>query len=627
MYRRASIHRVLSLAGPAATCAAALLLFGLSGCMTPTQVLRPQQAEETPRERYGLTTIGDYCEVADLFPKRVAGIGIVTKLDGTGGDSPHDANHSMLEHYLREYEAKNNVTSGQIAPTISQIMSTGDAALVLVSAEIPPGARYGDHFDVEVHLPKGSKATSLRGGVLEKCYLSTYEANYGPEGASATKKGTTLAEAEGPLQLSLGASEGDDDTERFKKGHVWEGGTTRFYNTLSLVLNSDQQFARRSFQMEERINQTFLSIDTDTKLAKAEAKYGVSVRVPAAYKLNVAHFLRVVRLIPMQSPSETKSTEPGQPKSYQQRLLEDLLDPSRTVTAALRLEALGSKSVPALKIGLQSNHPLVRFCSAESLTYLGQGVGALSLANLVEEQPFLRSYALSALASLDENVTRAKLQELMETGQANETRYGAFRALQALDPRNPVTKGELLNTSFRLHHVAPQGAPLLHLCTSTRAEIVQFGREAQLVPPFEFESGRYTVVAHQATDDHCIVGFVTKGGTQQFRRPCSFAVSDVLHRLAEMDATYPEVMEILLDAANGQKLNCPVALNALPQVPSVEQLAAAGMNGEGLELGNQELGATPTLYERPAPKPAPRNRDADTRRQESQEDAPATGQK
>lgn len=619
---RASRHRVSFLAGPAAACAAALLLFGLSGCMTPPEVLRPQQAEETPKERYGLTTIGDYCDVADIGPKRVGGIGIVTHLDGTGGESPKDANRSMLEHYLREYEARNHVTAAQNAPTIGEIMNAGDAALVIVSAEIPPGTSYGDHFDIEVHLPTGSKATSLRGGVLEKCYLSTYESNYGPDGASATKKGTTIGEAQGPLQLSLGASEGDEDADRLKKGHVWEGGTSRIYNTLSLLLYTDQQFARRSLQMEERINQTFLSTDPDTKLAKAEGKFGVSLRVPPAYKHNVAHFLRVVRLMPMQTPSEAVSTAPGQPKSYQQRLLEDLLDPSRTVTAALRLEALGSKGVPALKLGLQSNHPLVRFCSAESLTYLGQGVGAMTLAGLVEEQPFLRSYALSALASLDENVTRAKLQELMETGLANETRYGAFRALQALDPRNPVTKGEPLNKSFWLHHVAPHGVPLLHLCTSTRAEIVQFGPEAQLVPPFEFESGCYTVIAHEATDDHCIIGFVDRRGTT-LHYPCSFAVSDVLRRLAAMDATYPEVMEILLEAANGQKLNCPVALNALPQVPSVEELAAAGKDGKGLELGDQELGATPTLYERPAPKPAPRNRDAATRRQQPQEDAAA----
>jgi hypothetical protein len=60
------------------------------------------------------------------------------------------------------------------------------------------------------------------------------------------------------------------------------------------------------------------------------------------------------------------------------------------------------------------------------------------------------------------------------------------------------------------------------------------------------------------------------------------------------------VIDLLLEAGNCKCLNCPVALNALPQVPSVEELAAAGTSGELLlELGGQDLGATPTLYEKP----------------------------
>ncbi len=382
-------------------------------------------------------------------------------------------------------------------------------------------------------------------------------------------------------------------------------------------MNSDQQFSRRVNQMAERINQTFgVGSAADVKLATAENKTGVRLRVPAGYKLNVPHYIRVVRLIPMDEVNEQPSAEaPGQPKSYRQRLTDDLLDPTRTVTAALRLEALGLKSVPLLKRGLESTHPLVRFCAAESLTYLGHGAGATALAELVEQQPFLRSYALSALASLDENVTRAKLQELMEKGSVPEIRYGAFRALQALDPHYPLTQGEVLNKSFWLHRVAPESQPLLHLCTGKRAEIVQFGPDAKFVPPFAFESNGFTVTAHKADDDHCVVAVVPKHG-KPLRYTCSLNVGDVLHVLAQMDAMYPEAVEILLDAGNGKKLNCLVAQDALPEVPSVEALAASHKDNDGLlKLAGQELGETPTLYERAAPKPVPHNRDADTSRQ------------
>ena len=614
MLRRATIHGVLFQTGAAAAFAAALVLFSTLGCTTTkTDLLRPQQAEETGRERYGVKTVGDCCMVADVGPKYVGGVGIVTGLDGTGGDSPKDENRAALEKYLLQYASKYHL---QRTPTIGEIMNSGSAALVIVSGEIPPGTRPGERFDVEVFLPRGSKATSLRGGVLETCLLTTYDYAHGPEGASIMK-GHEIASAEGPLQLSLGSSQGDDDAERLTRAHIWEGGYSKIDNTLSLLLNADQQASRMSAHMAECINQTFaVGSAGDVKLAIPVLKDGVRLRVPPAYKLNIPHYLRVVRLIPMEDPGEQPSDAPGQPKSYRQRLAEDLLDPTRTVTAALRLESLGQKSVPVLKQGLESKHPLIQFCAAESLTYLGHGIGAQKLGELVEQQPFLRSYALSALASLDENVTRAKLQDLMEKGVADETRYGAFRALQALAPADRLTKGEWLNKSFRLHHVAPESASLLHVCTAKRAEIVMFGPEAKFVPPFAFESNGYTVTAYHAADTQCMVGVVPPHG-KPIRVACNLNVSDVLHLLAKMDATYPEVVEILVAAANGKQVNCPVALNALPQVPSAEELAASGKNGQNLlDLGGQELGDTPTVFERPAPKPAPRNRDADTSRGE-----------
>ena len=57
--------------------------------------------------------------------------------------------------------------------------------------------------------------------------------------------------------------------------------------------------------------------------------------------------------------------------SYCKKLTQQLLDPTTTVTAALRLEALGAASIPTLKVGLHSDVPLVRFAAAEALAYLG----------------------------------------------------------------------------------------------------------------------------------------------------------------------------------------------------------------------------------------------------------------
>src|SRR5581483_6851414 len=162
----------------------------------------------------------------------------------------------------------------------------------------------------------------------------------------------------------------------------------------------------------------------------------------------------------------------------------------------------------------------------------------------------------------------------------------------------------------------------LHLCTAKRAEIVQFGSEARLLPPFAYESNGYTVTA-RAGDTQCHVGYVTRDG-RALKFACDLNVADVVRLLAKMDAMYPEVVDILLGAANEKKISCPVALDALPQASSAEELAASGKTGDNLlDLGGQELGETPTVFARPAAKPPSRNPDNDTGRRPRRDDAPA----
>src|SRR5262249_27303930 len=152
------------------------------------------------------------------------------------------------------------------------------------------------------------------------------------------------------------------------------------------------------------------------------------------------------------------------------------------------LEALGNDTIGVLKTGLKSEHVLVRFASAEALAYLGDPAGAEELATQAVEQPMLRCFCLTALASLDESICFVRLHELLANSSA-EVRYGAFRALRALrsqDRADHEIQGEQLNESFWLHTVAPDTVPLVHLSTSRRAEIVIFGEEPALRPPFQF---------------------------------------------------------------------------------------------------------------------------------------------
>jgi hypothetical protein len=564
------------------------ILFGLAGC-AHTQT-RGQAADDSEHEKdVEVKTIGAVTEVANVEPIPVSGVGLVVGLDGTGGGTPPGSWRDLLEKQLRVHNVDNP----------REVLMSPNNALVLVSALIPAGVRKGDPLDVEIVLPPQSKVTSLRGGFLKECVLYNYAnaRSLAPSVVSADELvlGHPVGSAQGPLLVGFGDG---DEAARLREARIWGGGRSKIDRPFYLALNSGQQFARVAQLVAERINETFHGSyrGTLTDIAVAKNNQAIALGVPPQYKLNVPRYLRVVRLIPLREEPDTRS-------AYRRQLDERLRDPARTITAALRLEALGTESVPVLKRALQHEHPLVRFAAAEALAYLGNPACGDELARLAERQPRLRAFCLTALASIDEAVSHVKLNQLLASPSA-ETRYGAFRALRALDEHDAAVHGELLNDCFWLHRVAPESAPLVHVAGSRRAEIVLFGQDAYLIPPFSFLAGPEFTITAGRDDEHCTVSrFSVHHGTR--RRQCSLKLEDVLKTLADLGGVYPDAVELLRQADQCHCLTCCVAVDAMPQATAVEELAKCDPQDtkfqeveESLRLAEADLGATPTLYER-----------------------------
>ncbi len=596
MNRRVSDHlRPALRLAPWGALAAALL--GLVGCTGPQQQTRLQSAEESEAERYGLKTVGDVTTVGSAEPVPLGGVGLVVGLEGTGGDPAPDNYRTMLEGELVRHNCKD----------VKKELANPNHALVVVTALYPPGAAQDAPIDVEVSLPPHpGKATSLRGGYLCQCVLSDYDytkhlsPNY--QGADMPLEGLPRARCEGPIVVGVGDG---DEADRVKHGRIWAGGHCLHPNPLRLLLNPEYQQARIAMLAATRINEAFhggAPASPDDATAVATNNLAIDLHVPPAYRLNLPRFLRVVRLTPLQAVGDNAAGKDVDVEAYRLRLAVDLLDPTRTITAALRLEALGQQSVATLKTGLQSAHPLVRFCAAESLAYLDCPAGGEELGAVVAKQPTLRAFALTALASLDESVSRTQLSELLTTKDEidDEARYGAFRALRALDEDDPLVKGDFLNESFWLHRVAPDGPPLVHVSTTRRAEIVLFGDEPTLKPPFSFLAGEFAVTA-TADDENCTVSrFPHRGGVQ--RKQCSLKLDDLFRTMAAMGGTYGEALELLQQAHRCDCLSCRVRTDALPQAVNVIDLARAAKTGDVVDAEGRivaapaDVGATPTLF-------------------------------
>jgi hypothetical protein len=571
----------------------AAVLLGAAGC---AQIQPRGQAAEDADAKFDLKevlTVGDVTEVANAAPLQVSGVGLVVGLDGTGGSAPPSEYRTLLEQQLLKQGVRD----------VKRELESPENAMVLLTAVIPPGARKGDPLDVQVTLPTGSKVTSLRGGVLKECVLRNYDTsrNLDPayQGANKLLPGHVLAKARGPLLVGFGPEQ--DESVRMRQARIWDGGVSLIDRPFYLELKDDQKFARIANAVAQRINLLFpddarkqqevlrhrrlVVLDEVAgqlndkfkapalgkgETARAVTKDMIYVQVPYAYRLNAERYLRVARLIPLREAPEAR----GRYRRYLRALL---LDPEHTITAALRLEALGRESIPTLKEGLQSPHTLVRFAAAEALAYLDSGAGADELARLAQQYEALRAYCLMAMASMDAGVCYLRLSELLASPDVT-VRYGAFRALRLFpaDEQPDAVRGELLGESFWLHKVAPKSSPLVHACTGQRAEVVLFGDPARLLPPFKMLAGSEFTVTAERGDDRCTVSRFVLSPPSVARRQCSLRVEDVLRTVAELGGQYPDVVDLLRQVEGRHCLTAPVRFDAVPVVVPAEVLAEEG---------------------------------------------------
>jgi hypothetical protein len=544
------------------------VLLVLAGCSS-SGLHRAQAEDESEVKRYDINTVGDHTTVGNAAPMQLGGVGLVEGLEGTGGDCAHDSYRAMLADNLRKARV----------PDVNKLLTSSDHALVIVEALLPPGCSVGERIDVQVKLPPGSKATSLRGGRLCRCYLFNYDfaRNLRPDyqGHNSLMLGNKRAVAEGPILVDCGEG---DEAVRLKQGRIWNGARVIVENPLVLVMNPRSQRGAITSLITDRINASFQGSNLgrpDNRLAFTADDKLVTLRVPPQYRHNLQRFLRVVRAVPLSDSADTPSKNENDRRSYRQKLADDLLDPSRTVVAALRLEALGQSSIPHLRDrGLKSSDPLVRFCSAEALAYLGSPSCGEELYRAAIAQPLLRSYALAALSSLDENVCRQKLRELICSNYDDDIRYGAFHALRTLDEEDSAIAGEWLGESFWLHRVAPDTPPLVHVCTARRAEVVLFGETPRLKPPFSFLAGEFAVTAADG-DQRCTVSRFPLQG-EPARQQCGLDLEEVLRTMAELGGQYPEVLALLQQVQACESLSCRIRVDALPLVTPIEELVRAG---------------------------------------------------
>ncbi|MFV0444897.1 MAG: flagellar basal body P-ring protein FlgI [Planctomycetaceae bacterium] len=492
--------------------------------------------------------VGDYISVRrGLQMFIIEGVGLVTGLAGTGSDDGPPYRELMLDDMRRRR-----------FPRPEEFLRSPDTCIVEVRAFVPPLVRPGDRLDVEVRIPDGSGTKSLRGGMLLECELTEVAFAQG----RGRMEGRVLAKAKGPLlshKLADEESNANILQARIPGGALYVGED----RDLSVAVREEYANYRMSTRIAQRIGERFFDYDKhgiQEPMAEAKTHHRIDIKVHSRYRDNYPRYLQVVRAITIRDTSVEKNIR-------MQELLRHLRVGPTAAQAAVRLEAVGREAIPYLKSGLESDNLESRFYAAEALAYMGETSGVKVLREVADKEPAFRVFALAALSATDSREALIELQPLF-SHDSIETKYGAFRAYANIDPRDPVIAPLEINSDYNLHVIDSQATPVVHVTKFRQPEVVVFGSQQVLKTPVVLRGGRHVLIRSTPTGDQLIVTQIRPGEREQ-RMEISTRLVDLLLAVDKFGASYPDVVQMLIEADRQGNLAGGLGIDELPRTGRV----------------------------------------------------------
>ena len=326
---------------------------------------------------------------------------------------------------------------------------------------------------------------------------------------------------------------------------------------LSVHLRPDYRGVRMSQRISSRIGQRFHDYDQfgiKRPLAEPKTDSRIELVVHNRYRDNYPRYLQCIRHIMLRETAVERQLR-------LERLRREMMAGPTAGAAALELEAIGVDSVPILKQALNSESLEVRFQAGVALAYLGHSDGAVALREAADQEPAFRIHSLAALSALRTGEAAVQLRELLDHSSM-ETRYGAVRALSTMDSDDPAISGEEFEQGFTLRVVRAGGEPMVHVTRRKQAEVVVFGEDQQFQAPMTVAAGSRFMVQ---TSRSAITISKFSPGQDVERRVVSPRVADVIRALAEMDANYSDVLQMLMEAEEQHNLPGAIGIDELPR--------------------------------------------------------------
>lgn len=538
---------------------------------------REKEEDNDFGNRVDTPLLSEYMSVQGNTTIVLRGVGLVTGLNGTGGDPSPSALRTQLQNEMNRRNIKN----------AKQILASRDTALVVVTAYLPAMVRKGQRFDVRVSLPRNSNATSLKGGWLLDTRLFEEQTVEG----RGTLKGHEYAVASGAILTSIGVKESREERQaELMSGSIPGGAISQTDRDLSIVIKNDKRGSRNSQRVAEAVSTRFHRYNKygqQIKCAEAKTDVMVKLKTHEQYINNFPRYQAVIRNIALNETDVAR-------RIRMEMLARDIMDQEKCQAASLQLEAIGDEAIPFLKDALESEHFEVRFQAAQSLAYLGNASGVSILKDAALNQPAFRVYALVAMSVIDDADAVLALRELMSS-ESLETRYGAFRALKELDSRDPFLNPIVFEPRFVVYVIDSTGEPMVHVTRRRAPEVVLFGSDQPLRLPVVLNAGGNIRIMGEAGSDQVEVTLY-KLNAEPDRQKVPNRLIDILRACGNLGATYPDIVQMLIEAEQQENYVGQFGIDRLPQAGRLYVKDDSPIEDEdGKTIGNSRL--LPELFD------------------------------
>lgn len=512
----------------------------LSGCTESAMRYQNQDDLEDALEKIKL--VREMTAPYGGHPTQVDTVALVGGLGATGSDPPPNAYRTLLLTEMQRREVED--------PSV--VLKSPSTVLAIVKAQLPAGIQKGETFDVEVFIPHDDlESTSLRDGVMYEARLAEHKVLGG-----RFHEGNVVAVAKGPVLVDP-LADPQSEPAKLRRGLILGGGKALESRPLGLMIRPEYKDARLSQRMGAAINRRFYLSRRGIKegVAKPKTDSYIELVMHPRYANNLNRYMDVVRSIAV---SETQVERPIR----LQYLKRQLMNPMTAAKAAVQLEAIGIAAKDELKSGMNSTNPEVRFYSAEALAYLDDPAAAQPLAMAARSERAFRALALTALGAMDEPAARDELIGLLNDDSA-ETRYGAFRAIWAMNRRDPLVRGEILGGKFSYHHILSDGPVMIHMTRSFRPEIVMFGPDQPLKTPLMLKAGKYIHVNSTDSGSITVTRFTPGQADQQKQVPAT--LDHVIRAIVDLGGSYSDVVQAIAVAKRQELFDCRLEIDAVPK--------------------------------------------------------------